>query len=87
MNVGEYDRIHGYPYTINQSVPAPTTGLKSVIFGDLSKYQTRIALGMTLLRLTERYADYLQVGFLAFARADGDLLDAGTNPVKHGIQA
>jgi HK97 family phage major capsid protein len=87
MNVGEYDRIHGYPYTINQSVPAPTTGLKSVIFGDLKKYQTRIALGMTLLRLTERYADYLQVGFLAFARADGDLLDAGTNPVKHAIQA
>ncbi len=87
MSVGQYDRIHGYPYTINQSVPAPTTGLKSVIFGDLSKYMTRIVLNMTLLRLVERYAEFLQIGFLGFARADGDLLDAGTNPVKHGIQA
>ena len=24
-----------------------------------------------MLRLAERYADYLQVGFLGFARADG----------------
>jgi HK97 family phage major capsid protein len=87
MATGSYDTIHGYPFTINQSVPQPTTGLKSVIFGDLSKYYTRIALGMTLLRLVERYADYLQIGFLAFARADGDLVDAGTHPVKHGIQA
>jgi HK97 family phage major capsid protein len=87
MASGSYDTIHGYPFTINQSVPAPTTGLKSIIFGDLSKYHTRIALNMTLLRLVERYADYLQIGFLAFARADGDLLDAGTNPVKHAIQA
>jgi hypothetical protein len=35
-----------------------------------------------LLRLNERYADAHQVGFLAFARFDGDLLDAGTDPVK-----
>ena len=87
MASGSYDTIHGHPFQINQSVPAPTTGLKSIIFGDTSKYMTRIALGMTLLRLVERYADYLQIGFLAFARADGDLLDAGTNPVKHAIQA
>ena len=86
MNVAQYDRIHGYPYTINQSVPAPTTGLKSVLFGDISKYMTRIALNMSMIRLVERYAEFLQVGFLAFARADGDLLDAGTHPVKHGIQ-
>lgn len=87
MASGSYDTIHGYPFTINQQIPQPTTGLKSVVFGNLQKYQTRIALGMTLLRLVERYADYLQIGFLAFARADGDLLDAGTHPVKHLIQA
>lgn len=87
MATGAYDTIHGYPFTINQSVPQPTTGLKSVIFGDLKKHYTRIALGMTLLRLVERYAEFLQIGFLAFARADCDLVDAGTNPVKHAIQA
>lgn len=87
MSTGSFDRIHGHPFTINQSIPAPTTGLKSVIFGDLKKYMTRIVLNMSMIRLVERYAEFLQVGFLAFARADGDLLDAGTNPVKHAIQA
>lgn len=87
MASGSFDTIHSYPFTINQQIPQPTTGLKSVLFGNLKKYQTRIALGMTLLRLVERYADYLQIGFLAFARADGDLIDAGTHPVRHLIQA
>jgi HK97 family phage major capsid protein len=86
MSTGAYDKIHGYPFTINQSVPQPTTGLRSVIFGDLKKYTTRITLNMTLLRLVERYAEFLQIGFLAFARADGDLIDAGTHPISYGIQ-
>ena len=55
---------------------------KSVVFGDLSKYLIRDVLGITLLRLEERYAEYHQSAFLGFARMDGDLLDAGTNPVK-----
>jgi hypothetical protein len=37
---------------------------------------------ITLLRLDERFAEFLQVAFLAFMRTDGDLLDAGTHPVK-----
>ena len=36
-----------------------------------------------LLRLEERYAEYLQVGFIAFARMDGKLVDAGTHPIKY----
>jgi len=38
-------------------------------------------------RLTERYADFNQVGFLAFQRWDGQLIDAGTHPVKYLQQA
>ena len=34
----------------------------------------------TLVRLDERFAEFLQVAFLAFMRTDGDLLDAGTDP-------
>jgi HK97 family phage major capsid protein len=56
---------------------------KSVLFGDLSKYIVRTVKDMRVLRLVERYADYYQVGFQLFVRADGDLLNAGTNPVKH----
>lgn len=87
MVAGTPDLLMGYPYVINQSMTTPATGVKSILFGDLSKYIIRDCREVTLLRLDERYADYHQVGFLAFARSDGDLLDAGTHPVKYGTQA
>lgn len=81
--VREPDTILGYPYTINQAMPAMAASQKSILFGQLSKYKIRDVRDVTLLRLDERYADYHQVAFLAFSRHDGDLLDAGTHPVKH----
>ena len=54
-----------------------------MIYGDLTKYIIREVRGITLMRLDERCAELHQVAFLAFARYDGDLLDAGTNPVKY----
>ncbi len=77
------DTILGYSYVINQSVPEMEADAKSIVFGDLSKYKIRDVRNVTLMRLDERFADYHQVAFLAFSRHDGDLLDAGTNPVKH----
>ena len=77
------DTILGYPVTINQDMPQPAADAKSILFGVLNKYKVRMVRNVTLLRLVERYADYLQVGFLMFLRADGRLLDAGTNPVKY----
>jgi HK97 family phage major capsid protein len=74
----------GYPVVVNNDMStATTTGTRAVLFGALQKYLIRDVLGVTLLRLDERYADFHQVAFLAFARADGDLLNAGTNPVKY----
>lgn len=81
------DTILGYPYSINQSLVTVATGTKSVLFGQLNKYIIRDSREVDLIRLNERYADYHQVGFLAFARSDGDLLDAGTHPVKYMTQA
>lgn len=80
---GEPDRLLGYRYQVNQDIATIATTAKVVSFGDHSKYMIRDVAGATLMRLTERYADYLQVGFLMFSRHDGDLLDAGTNPVKY----
>jgi HK97 family phage major capsid protein len=87
MASGNPDTILGRPYVINQDMPNAATGQKSVLYGDFSNYHIRDAGNVILLRLEERYADALQVGFLAFLRSDGDLVDAGTNPVKHLIQA
>ena len=81
------DTIMGYPVTINQDMPQPAVSAKSILFGVLSKYKVRMVRNVTLLRLVERYADFLQVGFLMFMRADGRLLDAGTNPVKYFQQS
>ncbi len=79
------DTLLGSPYVINQDMAAVTSTGKSVLFGDFSKYWIRDVRDVTLLRLDERFAEFLQVAFLAFMRTDGDLLDAGTHPVK-GIQ-
>ncbi len=83
----EPDTILGDPYVVNQhmAVAAGSGAGKSILFGDLSTYQIRDVMGVTLIRLDERYAEYGQVAFLAWSRHDGDLLDAGTHPVKHGL--
>lgn len=73
--------INGYTYQVNNDMPTGASS-KAVLFGQLSKYIIREIKGITLVRLDERYAEFLRTGFFAYARYDGDLLDAGTNPVK-----
>lgn len=83
---GAPNTIAGYPYVVNQSMTTPATTVKSILFGDFSKYLIRDVNDVRLVRMDERYADYDQVGFTAFMRSDGDLLDAGTRPVKYLTQ-
>lgn len=83
MSVGEPDRILGDPFIVNQDVADPASAAKSVLYGDFNPYHIRDVEDVQLMVLRERYADFLQVGFFAFVRRDGDLIDAGTNPVQH----
>jgi HK97 family phage major capsid protein len=74
---GVPDRILGYGYTVNQDMPTMAASAKSILFGDFfAGYLIRDVQDVQTLRLAERYADFLQVGFLAFARADGTPQDA-----------
>lgn len=67
----------GAPYVVNQDMAVPATGVKSVLYGDfLTGYVIRLVREMTLIQLRERYAEYGQVGFIAFDRADGTVQDA-----------
>lgn len=82
--------ILGHPYTINQDmasfVGAATQvddNKKIVLFGDFKKYIIRQVANMRIVRLNERFGDTDEVGFVVFSRYDGDLLDAGTHPIKH----
>lgn len=83
LQLGTPDRFNGYPIQINQKMDSTVaTGNDIAFFGDLSKYKVRIVREVRLRRLVERYAESDQEGFVAFIRADGDLLDAGTAPIK-----
>jgi HK97 family phage major capsid protein len=84
---GEPDTLLGKPLTVNQSMPAMTTGLVSVLYGDWSRYVIRDISGATFHRLEERYREYDQTGFVLFSRHDGRVLDAGTNPILRLTQA
>jgi len=80
--------LNGRPYFVNDDMAGTIeASAKTMIFGDLSKYKIRMVAEMRLKRLVERYAEYDQDGFVALMRLDGDLLNAGTNPVKYLIQA
>lgn len=84
--VREPDTLMSYPYTINSDMPNMAASQKAVLFGDFAAYYIRDVQGVTLVRLQERYADYLQVGFMAFSRHDGALIDAGQHPIKSLLQ-
>ncbi|MFI6103167.1 phage major capsid protein [Streptomyces sp. NPDC051310] len=72
VQAGVPDRVLGYSYIVNQDMPAMAASAKSILFGDFfAGYLIRDVQDIQTLRLSERYADYLQLGFLAFARADG----------------
>ena len=72
------DTILGYPVTINQDMPVMAADAKSVLFGDFSRYYVRDVLQNTLHRFEDSaYAKLGQVGFLAWARSGGNLIDVG----------
>lgn len=78
--------LNGYPYTVNQDMSSTITADdKVILFGAFEKYVVRRVLAFQMLRLVERYADFLQVGFIGFTRFDGDLMD--TAAVKHLVMA
>lgn len=83
MQAGQPDTLLGFPISTNNDVATMAANAKSILFGDFTKYKVRRVKDITILRLNERYADAHQVGFLGFCRFDGNLIDAGTNPVKY----
>ena len=81
------DTINSYEYFTNNDMATIAVNAKTMLFGQLKKYTVRQVKELAVLRLSERYADYGLVAFIGFARYDGQLLDAGTHPVKYLVQA
>ena len=79
------DTLFGRPVLISDAMPAATTGLKSVVFGDLSYYTIADRSGVAVQRLNELYAANGQVGFRAYKRTEGKVTFSAA--IKHLIQA
>lgn len=73
----------GYRYSVNQAMPAMTTGLKPIIFGDFGKYYVRKVGAPTIGVVRERFWPDLGIAGLIFL--DGELGD--TAAVRHLIMA
>jgi HK97 family phage major capsid protein len=75
---GAPDRLLGDPITINQSVATMAASARSILYGDFSHYKIRDVMGVELQRYTDSaYAKKGQVGFLAWLRSGGNLVDVG----------
>ena len=86
MEAGQPDKLFGYNvYYNNDMASAITTGQKTLLAADFSKFVVRSAGGVQFVRLNERYMDELEVGFVAYARKDSKVLD--TRAVKYLAQA
>jgi HK97 family phage major capsid protein len=73
---GFTDQLLGYELVLNNDFAVPAANAKSMAFGDMSKYMIRDAMQLTLFRFDDSaYAKLGQVGFLAWMRAGGNLID------------
>jgi len=74
---GKAEELMGHQVVLNNDMATPAANTKSIIFGRLDKYMVRDAMQVTLFRF-EDSAFLLkgQIGFVAWARAGGNLLDA-----------
>lgn len=70
------DMLLGYPVYINNDMPAPAANAKSIAFGNFRRYLIRDAMQTQFFRFDDSaYMSKGQVGFLAWARAGGNLMD------------
>jgi HK97 family phage major capsid protein len=81
MAAGEPDRVFGVPFYVNNDMAAIGATNKPLVAADFSKYVVRNAGGVQMLRLNERYADALLVGFIAYKRSDAGAING--NAIKY----
>jgi HK97 family phage major capsid protein len=79
---GMVGSLLGYPVYENPYVPAIGTNAKSVLFGDIGAYITRVVGGIEIVRSDEAYFLSDQIAWRASIRVDGDLGGGREDAVK-----
>ena len=75
---GAPDRLLGKPIFISQEVASMAANAKSILYGDYSRYMIREVMDLTLFRMAD--SNFIlngQIGFVAFNRQGGNLIDVG----------
>ncbi|WP_349934937.1 phage major capsid protein [Acetobacter sp. A11-2] len=75
------DVLAGFPIAVNESMADVGAGNAPILFGNMKNYKFRIVKQVSIVRLNERYADFLQTGFFGYARFGGGLPSAA-QPIK-----
>jgi HK97 family phage major capsid protein len=80
---GAPDRVLGKPIAISQEMPVMAANAKSILYGDFKRYLIREVMDLTLFRMADSaFILKGQIGFVAFNRQGGRLIDVG-GAVKH----
>jgi HK97 family phage major capsid protein len=82
---GMVGSLLGYPVYENPYVAAIANNAKSVLFGDIGSYLTRIVGGIEITRSDEAYFLSDQIAWRATLRLDGDLGGGRTDAVKYFV--
>jgi len=82
---GMVGSLLGYPVFENPYVATPAVNAKSVLFGDIGAYITRIVGGIEIVRSDEAYFLSDQIAWRATVRVDGDLGGGRTDAVKYFV--
>jgi HK97 family phage major capsid protein len=86
LNAAPGSTILGKPVIVNNDMPVMVATERNAIiaFGDWSRFYVRIVQpGVTISKLSERYAQEMSIGILAYNRFDSAIVNSGTDPIKH----
>jgi HK97 family phage major capsid protein len=77
-----FNSLYGAPIVLSTYAPIVAAGNSSILFGDLAASYTlrTVNQGLTIVRLTERYAELNQTGFIGRTRAGGYLTTQSASP-------
>jgi HK97 family phage major capsid protein len=74
LQVGQPDRLLGFPIYTSPYVPTPAAAAYTAAFGDFKNFWIADRMGRTVQRLNELYAGNALIGFLAIERVDGKVV-------------
>ncbi len=79
LEAGSPDRLHGYGYTVNENMASTIAATNTTaLFGDFREgYVIRNVKGASVVRLDEKYAENLQVGYFMYDRQDSTVQNTG----------